>query len=44
MPASRTAWLNGALVRSSSDWVIRWNSARVIVTSRCSGPSAPAVM
>ena len=44
MPASRIAWLNGARARSSRSWVIRWNSARVIVTSRCSGPSAPAVM
>jgi hypothetical protein len=25
-------------------WVMRWNSARVSFSSRCSGPSAPAVM
>src|SRR4051794_37071502 len=44
MPASRIAWLNGARARSSRSCVSRWNSARVIVTSRCRGPSAPAVM
>ena len=44
MPASlMTAW-NGALVRSSRSAVIFSNCARVRVSSRCSGPSALAVM
>ncbi len=44
MPASRIAAWNGALVRSSREAVICWNWARVTVCSRCSGPSAVAVM
>ena len=34
----------GSCSRSSRSEVIRWNSARVSVTSRCSGPSELAVM
>ena len=42
IPASLTAWWNGALQRSSRSAVSCWNCARVSFSSRCSGPSADA--
>ncbi|CAM5721770.1 hypothetical protein SFUMM280S_02052 [Streptomyces fumanus] len=43
-PASLTAWWNGVRQRSSRSAVSSWNWARVSFSSRCSGPSAEAVM
>ena len=44
LPQSLTACSNGVLQRSTRSSVIRSNSARVSFISRCSGPSAVAVM
>ena len=44
MPASLMACSNGPLQRSSRSCVMRWNSARLRLMSRCSGPAGPAVM
>ena len=44
MPASLTACWKGPLVASTRSSVIFWNSERVRVLSRCSGPSGVAVM
>lgn len=44
MPASLMTLWNGTLQRSSRSEVSCWNWARVSFSSRCSGPSAEAVM
>ena len=44
MLASLMACSKGFLQRSSRSCVMRWNSARDSVVSRCSGPADPAVM
>ncbi len=44
MPASLITLWNGVLQRSSRSEVSCWNWARVSFSSRCSGPSADAVM